>query len=388
MLKAIFGICVVATHLAAVAALDFTGAQWIWIPGRAADGTTYPPGNATFRRDYYPPAGKTPLSANILITVDNVFTLFVNGRQIGTGNDLRYAHRYCVPLVPDCNVFAIEGQNVPSGTASNVGNAAGAIAAIQVRYTDGYTETIVTDSEWHGIAGAPAGFEQVAYDDSNWPPPFVQGPLTTYPWNTGPYVINIPPETQDPGPSLTSATWIWTNEVVSGSAPVGGRAFRKVVTLSGGQLADTITIDIVADNEYTLYINGLVAGSGRTFGAAQRYQVNFIPSNTVTIAVYANNDGGPASLLASGQIRGCACGCGANAFVNTDASWKFSTAVPSPAGFINPGFDDSKWGQAVVEGPYGISPWGNPTIPTSNTAQNGPITDLGAPNAPPASVVS
>ncbi|KAH9479794.1 Alpha-L-rhamnosidase [Psilocybe cubensis] len=385
MLKAL---CAVAAHVAVVAALDFTGAQWIWIPGRAADGVTYPPGNATFRRDYYPPAGKTPLSANILVTVDNVFTFWVNGNKIGTGDDFRNAHRYCVPLVADCNVFAIEGQNVPTGTASNAGNAAGAIAAIQVRYTDGYTETIVTDSEWHAIAGAPAGFEQVAYDDSNWPAPFVQGPLTTGPWNKPPNVINIPPEAQDPGPDLTAATWIWTNEVKGGNAPIGGRAFRKVVTLPPGELADTITMDIVADNEYTLYINGRVAGSGRSFQQAQRYQVNFIPSNTVTIAVYANNDGGPASLLASGQIRGCACGCGNTAVVNTDSSWKFSTAVPSPAGFINPGFDDSKWGQAVGEGAYGVAPWGKVALPTGNTAQNGPITDLGAPNAPPASVVS
>ncbi|KAH9479793.1 hypothetical protein JR316_0008388 [Psilocybe cubensis] len=396
MLKGILALCAVAAHVAVVAALDFTGAQWIWIPGRAADGVTYPPGNATFRRDYYPPAGKTPLSANILVTVDNAFTFWVNGNKIGTGDDFRNAHRYCVPLVADCNVFAIEGQNVPTGTASNAGNAAGAIAAIQVRYTDGYTETIVTDSEWHAIAGAPAGFEQVAYDDSKWPAPFVQGPLTTGPWNKPPYVINIPPETQDPGPDLTTATWIWTNEVDSaGDAPVGARAFRKVVTLPPGQLADTITMDIFADNEYTLYINGRVVGSGRnyvpgtnTVPIAQRYQVDFEPSNTITIAVYAHNDNGPASVIASGQIKGCGCGCGTTAFVSTDSSWRYSTEVPSPAGFIEPGFDDSKWSQAISEGVYGGGSWGNIALPNGNTAQNGPISDLGAPDAPPASVVS
>lgn len=377
-----------------VAALDFSNAHWIWLPGPAPDGVTYPPGNATFRRDYYPPAGRTPLSANILITVDNAYTLWVNGREIGTSNDFRQAHRYCVPLEPDCNVFAIQGQNAPSGIPSSPNNPAGAISAIEIRYTDGFTEQVVTDAEWHGLGGpSPPGFQQVAYDDSAWPAAFVEGPFNISPWNAVPWLISIPPATQDPGPDLTKASYIWTNEVVGGNAPVGGRAFRKTITLPAGQLADSVVIDMSADNEYTLYVNGLLVGSGQSWTNAQRFQVNaqrfqvnFIPSNTVTIAVYANNDAGPAALIAAGALRGCACGCGSNAFFVTDSTWKYTTAVPAPAGFINPGFDDSKWAQAVVEGPYGQSPWGKVPIPTANSPQGAAI--AGAPAAPPASVVS
>ncbi|KAF8182035.1 lectin [Pholiota molesta] len=354
---------------------DFTGADWIWTP--ASTGGNYPVGNATFRRDYYPAAGKTPLSANILITTDNAYTLFVNGQMVGLGTDYLQAQRYCVPLVPDCNVFAIEGQNT-----ATVPNPAGALAAIQVRYTDGFTETIVTDTEWHGVTGAPAGFEQVAFDDSNWPAAFNQGPWpTTAPWSN---TIAIPPATSDPGPNLLAANWIWTNEVSAGVAPIGTRAFRKTVTLPAGQVADTITIDIAVDNAYTLYINGLVVGSGGDWTTAQRFQVNFVPSNTVTIAVVGDNVGGPAGLLAAGVITGCVCGCGSDTTFITDSSWKFSTTVP--AGFIAPGFDDSAWPAAIVEGANGVGPWGPIATPTSNSPQSGPIS--GAPSAPPASVVA
>ena len=375
-----------ATNLAIVAAdLDFTStnAQWIWIPGRAADGITYPPGNVSLRRDYYPTNGKTPLSAEILITADNAYTLWVNGEEIGAQANFHQAFRYCVPLESGCNVFAVEGQNAPSTGPSNVGNAAGVISAIKIRYTDGFTDTIVTDAEWHAISGAVPGFQQVAFDDSAWPAAFVEGPIgTTAPWNT--IGVTIPPATDNPGPDLTSASWIWTNEVSGGNAPAGGRAFLKTVTLPGGQLADSIVIDITTDNQYTLYINGLVVGSGTDFHTAQRYEVNFIPSNTVMIAVWGFNSEGPAGLIAAAEIRGCGCGCGANAFVVTDATWSFNTTAPT--NFINPGFDNSGWPAAVVEGAYGISPWGRVPIPTSNSPQSAPIS--GAPSAPTATVVS
>ncbi|KAF8967082.1 hypothetical protein BDZ97DRAFT_1656769, partial [Flammula alnicola] len=348
---------------------------WIWTAGRSATGT-YPIGNATFRRDYYPPAGKTPLSANILIVTDDSYTLYVNSDRIGSAATYTAAQRYCVRLVPDCNVFAVNAAN-------NLGGPAGLLAAIQIRYTDGFTETVVTNGEWHGITGVPAGFEQVAFNDSAWPAAFVEGPFpTTAPWLGA---VTIPPPTQSPGPSLKEASWIWTNEVNSaGAAPVGARAFRKTVTIGGGQLVDSLVIDIIADDEYTLYVNGLVVGSGESYTTAQRYEVNFRPTSTVVIAVYAVNGGGPAGLLAAAEVQGCDCGCGSDAFVITDGSWKYSTGVPS--GFQSPGFDDSAWPTAVVEGPYGRQPWGNIATPTSNSPQS-PVLS-GAPSASPASDVN
>jgi hypothetical protein len=367
-----------------VNALDFSASKWIWTPGRAADGVTYPPGNSTFRRDWTPPAGKVPMSADILITVDNVYTLYVNGEKIGTGDNFELAQRYCVRLVDSCNVFAIQGQNVQPALP---GNAAGVLTAIQVRYTDGFTDTIVSDGEWHGVTGSPAGFEQVGFDDSAWGAAFVEGPYpSTPPWNMPIYAITLPPAPVSPGagngPSLPSANWIWTNEINAGAAPVGGRAFRKTVNLPNGQLVNTAVFSIVSDDQYTLYVNGMVVGSASDYTTAQRYVVNFPPTSTVVIAVYAANGGGPAGLMAAVEL--VSCDCSKNTFLVTDGTWKYNTGVP--AGFPTLGFNDGAWPLAIVEGKYGMAPWGATTLPTKNSPQSAPL--AGAPAAPPASVVT
>jgi hypothetical protein len=56
------------------------------------------------------------------------------------------------------------------------------------------------------------------------------------------------------------------------------------------------------------------------------------------------------------------------AFALTDVGWK-STKGAIPAGFEQPGFDDSAWPAVVVEATYPAAPWGALTIaaPTSIT---------------------
>ncbi|KAG6818957.1 hypothetical protein H0H93_016875, partial [Arthromyces matolae] len=370
-----------ATCISCAAGLDFSGANWIWIPGRAPDGITYPPGNATFRRDFTPTNGKVPVSANILITVDNAYTLYVNGKEIGSSHDFRSAQRYCVPLVNECNTFAVSAQN---DSPAGAGNAAGVLAAIQIHYSDGFVETIVTDGNWHGISGTPKGFQEPAYDDSQWAAAFVEGPYpTTAPWNS--YTISIPPDSQNPGPSLQNAQWIWTNELKGpgSSVPIGSRAFRRTVTLPNGRLAIQAKVLIATDNAFTLYINGLLVGSGESFTVANRYVVNFPPTSRVVIAVYATNvpPGGPAGVFAAFDL--VSCDCSYDDYFVTDGQWKYSLGTPS--GFINPDYDDSAWAWAVTEGGYGASPWGRTTASSNNSPQS-PAAN-GAPDAPPADVV-
>ncbi|KAF8075281.1 hypothetical protein FPV67DRAFT_1476831 [Lyophyllum atratum] len=378
----------VAACTTCVAGLDFTGANWIWTPGRAADGVTYPPGNSTFRRDFTPANGRVPVSANILITVDNAFTLYVNGLKVGTGDNFKNAHRYCVPLVNECNVFAVSAQNYDPNLP---GNAAGVLAAIQIRYSDGFTETIVTDGQWHAVQGTPAGFEQVAFDDSQWPAAFVEGSYpNTAPWSQPENALTLPPENAGSGsavPSLQNANWIWTNELAAprGNAPISARAFRKTVVMPSGELASQAKIVIAADNEFTLYINGMLVGSGQSFTVARRYVVNFPPTARVVIAVFARNvpPGGPAGVIASVELVSCV--CGGDVSLVTDASWKYFRGEP-PVGFIAPDFDDSAWLPGVAQGTDGVSPWGPTTVPATNSPQTAAL--AGAPAAPPASVVA
>ncbi|KAF4616409.1 hypothetical protein D9613_008242 [Agrocybe pediades] len=353
-------------------AVDFTNSKWIWT-NEAGANLQKPPGSRAFRRDYYPPLGKSALSASVLITADNGYTLYLNGKQIGMGHNWPAAQAYCVRLAPSCNVFAVNVTN-----DLTVPNPAGLLAAIQIRYTDGFVETVVTDSTWHVNTNVPSGFQEVGFDDTAWPAATVESNYAGSPW--GP--ISIPPSAASPRLSLSDANWIWTNEVQSGIAPVGNRAFRKTINLPPGQRATSATIYMAADDSFTLYVQGRIVGSGSNW-TANKYVVDILPhSQEVTIAVFAHNIGGPAGIIGQVNLTMEDCDCGSVVSFVTDGSWKSSNGTP--AGFEQFGYDDSAWPAAVVEGKYGMQPWGSIAIPQAVSAPSGPI--AGAPSAMFASV--
>ncbi|KAJ7905737.1 lectin [Mycena olivaceomarginata] len=294
-----------------VAALDFGTSQWIWTNEVSAGNA--PIGARAFRKDFVPPLGKTPIQADIAITVDNSFTLYVNGGQVGTGGDFTNAERFCVPLRSCLNVFAVTAVN-----GATTPNPAGLLVAIQITYSDGTTSTIVSDTTWRTSITIPAGYEQLSFDDnrsvrlSHLGAKFPFRPLL-------------------PSLSLANSKWIWTNEVVNGNAPPGQRAFRRTYTPPTGQTATSATIIIAADNEYSLYVNGILVGSGNNFAVAQQYTVNLSLAPKVVFAVYAVNN-------------------------------QPSNANSTPIGFQLPGFDDSSWPAATAEGAYGVAPWGKLTV--------------------------
>ncbi|KAJ7184329.1 lectin [Mycena filopes] len=330
---------VLALFVASTAALDFGASKWIWTNEVSAGNA--PVGSRAFRKDFVAPQGKTPVQADIILTVDNSLTLYVNGAEVGTGGDFTKAERFCVPLQPCLNVFAVTG--------TNAAGPAGLLAAIQITYSDGSTSTIVSDTTWRYSTTVPSGYEQLSFDDNSWAPAIVEGAYGVAPW---------------------AAKWIWTNEVVNGNAPAGSRAFRRTYTPASGQTATSATIIITADNEYTLYVNGVLIGSGTDFHTAQTYNVNLSPASEVVIAVYATNTltvNNPAGLLAAVQINTDECTCSSVLFV-TDGGWKASTGTP--IGFQLPGYDDSSWPAATVEGPYGMAPWGATTVSPSAGPHN------------------
>jgi hypothetical protein len=356
--------------VARAANFDFSNSKWIWT-SELVNGNA-PPGFRPFRKDFVAPPGKVPVFAEILITVDNGLTMYVNGVQVGTGGNFHFAERFCAKLKPCDNVFAVSATN-----ADVVPNPAGVLAAIQITYQDGSTDVIVTDSTWRtNTIPPPAGFEQPSFDDSAWPAATVEGNYGVAPW--GAVAIPTDPATV----SFANTNWIWTNEIVNGQAPAGARAFRRTYTPPAGLTVTTATILITTDNEYSLYVNGQVIGSGTNWPTAQRYRISVPqgPTSSVVFAVYAVNTAGPAGLLAeielNMQMVNCETNCTPGAYIITDSGWKANTGVPS--GFQLPGYDDSSWPAATVEAPYGAQPWGTISVPATDTPQGGPL-----PGAPP-----
>ncbi|KAJ7611619.1 lectin [Roridomyces roridus] len=335
-----------------ISALNFDASTWIWT--NEVSGGNAPPGTRAFRKDFVAPLGKTPVQADIIMTVDNGFTLYVNNVSVGTGDDYRFAERFCVPLYSCLNVFAVAATN-----AATTPNPAGLLAAIEITYSDGTTSTIVSDTTWRYSISVPSGFEDLTFDDNSWPPAIAEGAYGVSPWGQ----IGIP---SNP-PVL---------EISGGNAPPGNRAFRLTYTPPPTQGAPTnATVIIVADNAYTLYVNGFLIGSGTNFHTAQTYTIPLAPANETVFAVFAQNADvvpNPAGLLAAIEINTVGCNCTAGVIRVTDGLGHWKSNTGTPAGFELPGYDDSAWPVATDEAPLGAAPWG-----TIAVGGPGPATPIG-----------
>lgn len=345
-----------STSLAAdaTASLSFSASKWIWT---SAAVTT--DGLVALRKDFTPPLGKSLIASEIIITADDTMSLYVNGEYIGSGTPdfrgARFANRFCVDLLPSFNVFAVNA-------SAGIVDVGGMLATILLTYSDGTTDTIVSDSSWHVYNGLPAGFEQLSFDDTAWPGAKVLGAYGAAPWDT----VYIPSSPVVIG--FERAEWIWTDVVpASGDLPADSRAFRRTFTPAPNQTPATADIVISADNNYWLYVNGVNIGNGTRWQDPQHYVVNFeTPTSEIVLAVLASNDvdGTPAGLIVNMEVNMQPSGrtdCTAGSFVVTDATWK-STKGTIPTGWEQPGFDDSAWPAAASEGLYGSAPWDTITI--------------------------
>ncbi|PPQ72388.1 hypothetical protein CVT26_006748 [Gymnopilus dilepis] len=339
-----FGIASLASYLAPALALNFSSSSWIWT-NEVRNGAAA--ASRAFRNDWCPPQGKVPSAASIIITVDNAFTLFLNGNAVGSASDWTTVQSYCVTLEAGCNTFAVDATN------SDVGPA-GVLFAASIVYTDGSTSTLVSDGSWRYNLLVPAGFAQPSYDDSTWPFAIAEGGNGASPWKS------FPPPPQPGQLFLPGANWIWTNEVTvppGPYAPVGSRAFRYTIDLPPGQSAIGAIVYMAADDMYTLYIQGQEIGMGGRWNSAQTYFTEFqYTLSKIVIAVNATNTGGSAGLIAAVLLVMTNAQCSPIMTGVTNAGWKFSTSLPTD--WQSPLFNDSTWASAVNEGPYGMQPWG------------------------------
>lgn len=108
--------------------IGFDGAQWIWhgSPG-AKPAVTAPAQTVYLHKGFEFPAGAKPVSGEVLITCDNQWTLFINGKQVGQSEAGRDA--WMRPKKIDISNSLIIEQNAIAVKAVNtVGGPAGLIS--------------------------------------------------------------------------------------------------------------------------------------------------------------------------------------------------------------------------------------------------------------------
>ncbi|KAJ6503726.1 hypothetical protein C8R45DRAFT_571164 [Mycena sanguinolenta] len=357
----------VTARATAQTSLDFGSSSYIWT-------STYTPGqNVGIRKDFQTPFGKALVAVEMIITAFDTMTVYVNGAVIGS-DDLRprYTDRYCVIPSPFFNVFAVLASDTSADVGTTIEVEAAMIATILLTYSDGSTQTLVSDASWTAILAPPVGFEQPTFNDLSWPAATVKGVFGESPWDE----MNI--ATAPPTITFDRGHWVWTDAIpADGNIPAGSRAFRRRFVPQPGQIPASATIIITADSSYQLWVNDVLVGSGMGFKTADTWIINFVSQAPVIMfAVLATNSAaGSAGLLVASEINMQPTGptnCIAGSFVLTDAKSWVSTTQDVPAGWQQVGFDDSSWPAVVDEGKFpDAQPWGSDvTIAPPTTTVN------------------
>jgi signal transduction histidine kinase len=124
------------------------------------------------------------------MTVDNEYTLFLDGRELGHGAEWRELFDYdLTPLMtPGKHVFAV--------TAFNSSSFAGMIFGLRVELADGRTVEIKSDSDWRIVPNGARGWETETIPPPEWHPAKVLAPLGELPWIPFPLNVNEMPTLQ------------------------------------------------------------------------------------------------------------------------------------------------------------------------------------------------
>ena len=133
--------------------------SWIWGDNAGAPGPTY------FRVHLDVPTGAKIKHASVVMSVDNSFLLYVNGKEALKGDD------YSNPQKADLTDRLKTGKNILAVIATNAGDSpspAGLIAKVNVELADGNIITLKTGSDWKSHPKEQAGWLEAGYDDANW----------------------------------------------------------------------------------------------------------------------------------------------------------------------------------------------------------------------------
>ena len=120
-----------------------------------------------------------PVKADLWITADNHYTVYINGHKVGADNEWSTVEKYQV------GKYLVQGKNVLAILAKNDGGPAGLIARIHIRTADKKSHLIGTGAQCRITQTKHADLLKTDFDDSSWPAAVVLGEPGMAPWNIG-----------------------------------------------------------------------------------------------------------------------------------------------------------------------------------------------------------
>ncbi len=148
--------------VAATARPALDGATWIWFP-EGDPAKDAPVANRVFRRTLEIPADRKVTSARFLAAADDSFTMWVNGKEAGTGAG--WTNAFLIDLQP----HLVPGPNALALQVNNGGGPGGLIGQVLVTFETGDPLTLSTDATWMAAKEGRAGWQTAAFQGSAWP---------------------------------------------------------------------------------------------------------------------------------------------------------------------------------------------------------------------------
>ncbi|MCZ7638697.1 MAG: hypothetical protein M5U12_23155 [Verrucomicrobia bacterium] len=156
--------------------------------------------------------------------------------------------------------------------------------------------------------------------------------------------------------------------------PRGANYFRATLTVPQLTTLESAELLITADNLFSVYVNGQLAGESEAdpnaWGNPKRFDVAHLlaPGRNVVAVEAINTMPGPAGLLVKLEARPAA---GPAQVLVSDAAW-LSTDQETP-GWEQPAFDDAGWRAVHVAGDYGVAPWGRVAVRSTPVRAGEPL---------------
>ena len=197
--------------------LDWSGSKWIWClqkPGTPL--SSLPEGVCYFRTGVAVTEKARIVSADLMVTADNLYEVTLNGKLIG-GN-LSDPNAWNSPKRFDVAALLTAGDNVIAVEAANtVPGPAGLLLKLRVVLSDGQTVERVTDGSWRCLATEEPNWTQLDFNDQEWPAAAEMEPFGKGPWGNLPVPATAEPPSQkhdDEQESPAPADYPWPQGIV------------------------------------------------------------------------------------------------------------------------------------------------------------------------------
>jgi hypothetical protein len=167
--------------------------RWIWIEAGAAERA--PPGTVYFRRQFNLP--EQPNQASAVVTCDNSFKFYVNGKEVGSGQDHKKPKAFDLSkeLQQGENVFAVAAVNdeaAPGKKDVDQANPAGLLLYARIRLISGEGENrsvrawdLASDAGWICTTQKLEGWQKPGFNLRDWKHAVELGGVEMAPWNLG-----------------------------------------------------------------------------------------------------------------------------------------------------------------------------------------------------------